>query len=343
MSVARWYLGPVLCLPLSIGGIPGLALADEGAPGEEADAAAQVWLNRMNHTLATRNYDGEFLHLAQGRVEKMRIVHRVVEGRVSERLVALTGSGREFVRLGDEVHCYLPDQKKVLVERRGSQGSDVGTFLGTLPRFGSSLRDHYRIELVGRTRSVLGGPAQVLAVTPRDGYRFGYRLWVDEGSGMPVRTDLCDPQGKVVEQVVFTTLRLPERIADADLQPSVAADGFAWVRQGPPLPPTTANIPWRVTRSPPGFALSSSSLQLLPGGQKPVAHLVLSDGLASVSVFIETETAGTVPLRGQGRLGAANAFTTVIDGHQVTAVGEVPAHTVQNIANSVAPTVASGR
>jgi sigma-E factor negative regulatory protein RseB len=337
----RWCSSLLLCLPLSLGGASGLAWAD--AVAEDADATAQTWLDRMNHTLATRNYDGEFLHLSPGHVEKMRIVHRVAEGRVSERLVALTGSGREFVRLGDEVHCYLPDQKKVLVERRGAQGNDVGTFLGTLPRFGSSLRDHYRIELVGRTRSVLGGPAQVLAVTPRDGYRFGYRLWVDEGSGMPVRTDLCDPQGKVVEQVVFTTLRLPERIPDADLQPSVAAEGYAWIRQGAPLPPTPASIPWRVTRSPPGFALSSSSMQLLPGGQKPVAHLVLSDGLASVSVFIEAEAAGGTPPRGRGRLGAANAFTTVIDGHQVTAVGEVPAHTVQNIATSVAPAVAAGR
>jgi sigma-E factor negative regulatory protein RseB len=75
----------------------------------------RVWLQKMNQALATRNYDGTFFHLSEGRVETMRIVHRVRAGRVTERLQSLDGSGREFVRNNDELTCYLPDQHTVLV------------------------------------------------------------------------------------------------------------------------------------------------------------------------------------------------------------------------------------
>src|SRR3981189_184248 len=72
------------------------------------------WLEKMNKALATRNYDGTFFHLSGGRLETMRIVHRVRAGRVTERLVSLDGSGREFVRNNDELTCYLPHHPTVL-------------------------------------------------------------------------------------------------------------------------------------------------------------------------------------------------------------------------------------
>ena len=73
-----------------------------------------------------RNYDGTFFHLSGGRVETMRIVHRVRAGRVTERLQSLDGSGREFVRNNDELTCYLPDQHTVLVEPRQDRGPVPG-------------------------------------------------------------------------------------------------------------------------------------------------------------------------------------------------------------------------
>ena len=103
---------------------------------------ARDWLEKMNHALATRNYDGTFFHLSEGRVETMRIVHRVKAGRVTERLLSLDGSGREFVRNNDELTCYLPDQRTVLVEPR----QDRGPFLGSLPQFGADVNEFYRIE-----------------------------------------------------------------------------------------------------------------------------------------------------------------------------------------------------
>ena len=300
-----------------------------------ADDEARQWLADMTEAVASRNYQGEFLHLADGRVEKLQILHRVKDGHVLERLMSLSGNGREVVRSDAEVQCFLPDEKKVLVETHAEHGS----LLGPLPSGADKLEANYRLEIAGRVMSVIGRPARILTVNPRDGYRFGYRVWIDEGTHMPIRTDLCDAQGTVLEQVLFTSLKVGSNLPDSVFKPTQSTEGYTWVRQSSgSLHRAAEDLPWRLMQMPPGFRVSSSAFELLPGNEKPVTHLVISDGLASVSVFIEGPP--SPPHRasdGQGRVGSAFAYSKVVDGHQVTAVGEVPPETVQFIASGVAP------
>jgi sigma-E factor negative regulatory protein RseB len=301
------------------------------------------WLEKMNKALTTRNYDGTFFHLSGGRVETMRIVHRVRAGRVTERLQSLDGSGREFVRANDELTCYLPDQHTVLVEQR----QERGPFLGSLPQFDASVSDFYRIEALPATH-ILGRPVRVIAVNPKDQFRFGYRLWLDEKTAMPLKTQLCDSRGQVIEQIFFARLDMPENIPDSDLTPTVRTEGMRWVRQGPSPDSASAALgAYRASQLPPGFRLTIQGAQTLGGVSAPASHLVYSDGLATVSVFVEEPPAsapGTAaapdtqpepPLQGLARVGSGYAFSTVVQGHQVTAVGEVPAQTVEFIAHSV--------
>ncbi len=299
------------------------------------------WLEKMHRALATRNYDGTFFHLSGGRVETMRIVHRVRAGRVTERLQSLDGSGREFLRANDELTCYLPDQHTVLVEPR----QDQGPFLGSLPQFDASVGDFYRIEALPATH-ILGRPARVIAVNPKDQFRFGYRLWLDEKTAMPLKTQLCDSHGQVIEQIFFSRLDMPESIPDSDLAPTVRTEGMRWVRQGPSPDNTAAALgAYRASQLPPGFRLTVQRAQTLGGTSAPASHLVYSDGLATVSVFIEEQRPASgaaaapdtpePPMQGLARVGSGYAFSTVVQGHQVTAVGEVPAQTVEFIAHSV--------
>jgi sigma-E factor negative regulatory protein RseB len=301
------------------------------------------WLEKMNKALATRNYDGTFFHLSGGRLETMRIVHRVRAGRVTERLQSLDGSGREFVRANGELTCYLPDQHTVLVEQR----QDRGPFLGSLPQFDASVSDFYRIEALPATH-VLGRPVRVIAVNPKDQFRFGYRLWLDEKTAMPLKTQLCDSRGQVIEQIFFARLDMPESIPDGDLAPTVRTEGMRWVRQGPSPDSASAALgAYRASQLPPGFRLTVQGAQTLGGASAPASHLVYSDGVATVSVFVEEQPATAPgvaaapdtqpepPLQGLARVGSGYAFSTIVQGHQVTAVGEVPAQTVEFIAHSV--------
>jgi sigma-E factor negative regulatory protein RseB len=273
----------------------------------------------------------------------MRIVHRVRAGRVTERLQSLDGSGREFVRNNDELTCYLPDQHTVLVEPR----QDRGPFLGSLPQFGSDVNEFYNIEALAKSH-VLGHVTHVIVVTPKDQYRFGYRLWLDENTAMPLKTQLCDSRGQVIEQILFARLAMPDNIPDSDLTPAVHTEGMRWVRQGPsPDSASPALSAYRASELPPGFRLTVSGAQTLGGASVPATHLVYSDGLATVSVFVEAQpdpkpatddkssATPEPPMQGLARVGSGFAYSTVVQGHQVTAVGEVPAKTVEFIAHSM--------
>jgi sigma-E factor negative regulatory protein RseB len=311
----------LLVLVMSTGILPAMA-------GENSEARA--WLERMSDALATRNYDGKFFHLRNEQSETLRIIHRVEGGSISERLIALDGSGREIIRNESEVICYLPDRKLVLVEKRTG---DEPLF-GTLPSYSAGLDDHYDIE-AGKTTKVLGRKTQMISVKPRDEYRYGYRLWLDYETAMPLKSQLCDRDGKVIEEILFAQLDLPEHIPAESIKPETSAEGFRWFRQAVLPVAAAGSETWQVPKLPSGFKLTNRLVQAATGSNAEVQHLVFSDGLASVSVFIEPQPRSAVPLHGLTRMGSAFAFSTEVHGHQVTAVGEVPAVTVQTIGKAV--------
>ncbi len=294
---------------------------------------ARDWLERMSRALATLNYDGLFTHTAGRQSETMRIIHCFEDGRSLERLVSLDGSGREIVRTPEEVHFYMPDRRVVLVEPRPDAEAPL---IRALPALGPGLQEVYTLEVSEGSR-LLGRDVRVVDVRPRDTHRYGYRLWLDAETAMPLRSVVNDPEGRPVELIHFTRLETFEHMDLRELEPAVDATGFQWLRKGRQPEIQVAVTDWRPRKMPPGFRLVASRLQPVPGKPMPVQHLIFSDGFASVSVFIEPG-----PDKGPGppestTVGSANAFSTVVRGHVVTAVGEVPAATVRDIATSLAP------
>jgi sigma-E factor negative regulatory protein RseB len=320
-----------------------LAVGCLGAGAALADDSAQ-WLERMNKALATRNYDGTFSHWHGGRVELLRIIHRVQDGVVSERLASLDGSGREFIRTGANLACYLPDKRRVVVEQRPQQEPLVN-----FPAVTDETAHYYDIKEVARTR-FNRRDTHVISVTPKDQYRYGYRLWIDDSTAMPLKTELCDASGHIIEQIVFANLTLSSRLADALFKPEVSTAGFQIVRSEPPQSPQALRPPasWSALQLPPGFRMTVRSAQTLPGSTAVVDHMVFSDGVASVSVFIEVQQAGAPQPGAPGQsaaVGSSSAYSTFVDGHKVTAVGEVPPATVELIASQVkaqAPAAVAG-
>jgi sigma-E factor negative regulatory protein RseB len=289
------------------------------------------WLARTDQALATRNYEGVFVHEHGGETETLRVIHRVGAEGVSERLLSMDGSGREFIRKGSQLTCYLPDQRTVLVEK----SNDAGLLLGSLPRLDATSAGLYQVTELQKTR-VSGRDARVIAVTPADQLRYGYRVWIDEATAMPLKTQLRSASGQILEQVVFTDLRLPARIADAQLEPAVDARNYRWVQHlADPVDSRGLAISWEASVLPPGFRMTVSARQVLRSG--PVEHLVFSDGLAAVSVFVEIgrEQHAEQAMDDAATIGSSSAYSTVVQGYRVTAVGEVPPDTVRAIAQSI--------
>src|SRR3984893_18649077 len=320
LTLAWAVAGAALAEDTSLGRAPAQKTSPDQAPAHKTSpkSAPAHWLERLNPALTTRNYDGPISHSHGGRVEMLRIIHRVQDGTVSERLASLDGSGREFIRTGASLTCYLPDKRTVLVEQRPPQESLVG-----FPAVSDETASSYDIREVTRTR-LNRRNTHVITVSPKDEYRYGYRLWIDDSTAMPLNTQLCDTRGHVIEQIVFASLTLSAHIPDAAFKPEVSTVGFKWLRN---------------ESAPPGLRMAARSSQTLPGSADPVDHLVFTDGLASVSVFVEAQRREqadepAVP-ESSARVGSSSAFSTVIDGHKITAVGEVPPDTVRFIANQL--------
>ena len=290
------------------------------------------WLERMNHALNTLDYAGTFAHWDGGRVQMLRIIHRLKNGVVSERLESLDGSGREFIRTGSDLTCYLPDKREVLVEHIPPKSS----LIGTLPVLNKETERFYALHEGPRMR-IDQHLTRLISVMPRDQYRYGYRLWIDR-AGMPLKIQLWDARhgGHVIEQIAFATLKIDRQIPDSAFQPHLSTAGYRWLRNDS-APPKRQGLVWNALWLPPGFHKATQVAQSMPGALGPVEHLVYTDGLASVSVFVarHAQRAGQHPAVESAHMGASYVFSTFVDGHRVTAVGEAPALTVRAIADSV--------
>lgn len=309
--------------------LPSLVLVVCLSPG--VALAAQEWLTRMVNAADTLNYDGLFVYQHGERLQSMRIVHRVDGGVVRERLVSLGGAGREIIRKGGEVRCYLPDQNSVMIEHRQPQGLGFPALLSENP---SNLDKYYEI-LADRVGRVAGRSAQHVIIRPRDEYRYGYRLWADRDTGLLLKASVIDSNDKVIEQFMFTQVRIGGTIPDAALEVDDANRKLITRRASVESPPLAADAEprWEASELPPGFVLRARTHRLVDSQRAPFEHVVYSDGLAVVSVFVEERTEGAADqlVTGATQRGATHVFGRTLDRYQVTVVGDVPAPTVSLI------------
>jgi sigma-E factor negative regulatory protein RseB len=297
-----------------------------------ADASAQEarsWLDKMNRAVEELNYRGTFVHVLEGNAERLQIIHRNAEGRSGERILSLDGMGREIIRQDDEVQCILPDRRVVLLEAR----KDLSPLVSALPSYTAEIEAHYELTLRSSAR-VANRPAQILEIKPRDEFRYGYMLWLDQETAMPLQSQLIDDKGVIVEQILFTEFELPNSIPAEALAATIDTTGFTMLRP-PESASLTQGIPWRAAAVPGGFRLSVATQSPIAGSETPVEHLVYSDGLATVSVFIEDPNTKAEVSEGFSTMGSTNAFSLTLRGRKVTAVGEVPRQTVRTIASSL--------
>ncbi len=311
-----------VALPLLLLAVGPVCAQNEGFDTHE-------WLDRMNAAVEKLNYRGTFIHVTAGQVEAMRVIHRVQEGVVTERLISLDGSGREVLRTPHETRCVIKAQQAVLVDRNPG----ASPLRAALPEFTDELARLYKFK-GGAWDRVAGRRTRIIEVYPMDSFRYGYRLWLDESTAMPLQSMMVTADAAVVEQIKFTDIDFPDTIDADELQPELAVEGFKVTVQDSPADTDKRPIPrWQVNDLPDGFQLSVANRQSEDDSARE--HLVYSDGLASVSVFVEPIVEDEPVSSGLATMGGSNAFSTTVEGYQVIVVGEVPKPTVRMIGESM--------
>ena len=268
----------------------------------------------------------------QTRLATYRVVHKVVNGIERERIEHLDGPPREVLRVGERIVGVLQPGDRLLA----LEGTLPATpYVGVFARRFDHMSDNYHVAASGRGR-IAGRPTVRLGVTPRDQDRFGYRLWLDEATGLLLRSELHDVQEAKLEIFQFVSVRIGGVEAE-DLAPTTPNAVLHDLAQpaAPPGPAAASASTWRAGWVPRGFRMASASGAPLAGSA--VSALVYSDGLAAFSVFIEA-----MPEGGAANVVSRRGATVVLThaksgggGHLVTVVGEVPVATARRVAAGV--------
>lgn len=293
---------------------------------------ALQWLNRVASSSRKLSYSGVFVYHSADRSETSRIAHMMENGRELERIETLDGSPREVVREGDEIKCYLPDQRLLVLER----GKEQRSFPAVLPEGLAALTDHYTIRR-GPPGRVAGFDAQSIVVEPKDELRYRRQFWVETQSGLMLKASLLDEQGNPRESFAFTELHIGGPLSRDSLKAHAKLQSGEWrvhdIRSRE-MPPDSGK--WVFRTQLPGFKKISGMLRKSPRDGQQITHLMFSDGLAAISLFIQPVSAAQPrPETGAFTMGAVNVYKRLLADHLLVAMGDVPPVALIKLADGV--------
>jgi sigma-E factor negative regulatory protein RseB len=292
---------------------------------------AMDWVQRMSDAMRNLNYRGDFVYMHDNLLEGMQISHyKDIHGE-KERLISLNGEAREVIRDNQNLTCIWPSSRKVIVDvSRKNSFSPI-----FIPEDIARLEKFYKMRLVGKDR-VANMDAVIVHIDPRDRFRYGMKFWINQANGLMMKSSLLDENEQVIEEVMFTSLQLFEgdNKLVIDTMPPID-DDFTLVRyhSGDSSRTFVADNAWQLSGVPGGFWRESVVRRKIPGSDQFIQQMVFTDGLASLSVFIEKKS--DLTQSGVSSMGAVNAFIRILNDHSVTAIGEVPLVTVKQVAESV--------
>ncbi|MBA3589526.1 MucB/RseB C-terminal domain-containing protein [Methylibium sp.] len=309
---------------------------------------AIYWLARIHDAAGERNYQGTFVVSAGGSVASARIAHFCRGDNQFERIESLDGQQRQIYRHNEVVHSFWPRERVVVVETRQA----IREFPALLTASAERIVEHYDVEPLGDGR-VAGHEAHVLLLRPKDGWRFGYRLWAEKRSGLLLRAEVFDAREVVLEASAFSELMIgvkpqPERVLRAMKQ----LEGFD-VRRPVLKAADPADEGWAFKQMPPGFRHVSSVKRPMTAPAAPrsavqsegaddaaehsaqVFQSIYSDGLTHVSVFIEPYDAGLHRREMLMAMGATQTLVRRQGDWWLTVIGDVPPVTLRAFADGL--------
>ncbi len=309
--------------------------AQFGAPaaGGPAERSINEWLERMHQASGQRNYVGTLVVSSNtGAMASARIWHACEGDQQVERVDSLTGAPRSTFRRNEEVITFLPQARVARTERR--ETPDL--FPALLKPSETAIPDFYAVRRIGGDR-VAGFETDVVQLAPKDTLRFGYRIWSEKKTGLVVKLQTLDLDGRVLEQAAFSELQLDAPVrADKLNQMMAATDGWR-VEKSEAVKTNASSEGWQLKGDVPGF--KPVSCYKRPTAAAPVAEggmqWIFSDGLASVSLFVEAYDRRRHVHEGLFSSGATQTLTRRVQDWWLTAVGEVPPQTLRAFAQNL--------
>ncbi|MGB4812612.1 MAG: MucB/RseB C-terminal domain-containing protein [Methylophilaceae bacterium] len=275
------------------------------------------------------SYQGVFICQSGSQTKSVEIKHLNDGQKEFARNIMLDGAPREVLSQDGEMIIYNPKQEKIIIEKR--RGRNM--FPAVLPTNIASIKENYTLHAGGIER-VAGRQVQLLSLNPKDQYRNSHQLWIDSEYGLILKSVTLNKQNIAIDNIAFNQLSLFDTLDLDWFQPNIHANKKYVMEDSPPID-VNASPHWQLKALPAGFRKIDQMALNVQGRTIPVTQLLFSDGLASVSVFIEPVIEHQKPRLGASMVGNTSVYSRVAGFLQITALGEVPEITTKQIANAV--------
>jgi sigma-E factor negative regulatory protein RseB len=294
-------------------------------------------LQQVQSAAKKTSYSGTFVYQQGNQIRTSRITHGFDAEVEIEKLEILDGKPREYIRRNGEVSCFLPESKLIQVEKNLSQEE----FPALLNQNVHLLPESYIVKKAQMSR-VAGLECQVLSLQPKDNMRYGFRLCVEKNSGLLLGIQTLNPQNDVIEQIAFTQVSIGD-VDKSKLKPSFP-NVSQWKTENMTLQ-ANVNSGWVVKNLPAGFKKTLETRRFIPISANAsgtdanqmkshqVVQLMFSDGLSTISVFVEPNTGGRT--EGSLQQGAMTIMGKRLGDSWLTVVGEVPNAAIKQVINSI--------
>lgn len=294
-----------------------------------ADPAALAWLKAMEFAKHQSDYSGIFAYDDGKQISKTKVIHIVTADGEYEKHTSLDGSKKEIVLHHGMSWWYGNHQNQQI-----SSPKKFGRVFMLRPEQLDALHKNYQMHTTG-TQIVAGLECQVLVFKPNDNIRYTQKLWVHSDSGLLLKTVTLDDKNHIVDQYAFTSVKiggdidrswapLPQQEKSFSLKPAENTLSERAFKSG-----------WVVDTPPTGFKKIKEVKRVMTGKHAPVTHIVYSDGLSNISVFIEPNDRDDDDNENLMDRGALHLYHKVVNDHLLTVVGEVPVRTVIKVLDSI--------
>jgi len=299
----------------------------------EEESSWQV-LQKAAAAARALSYRGIFVCQTGKQTNSVQITHMFDGQNEFARNVVLDGSPREVLSQGGNVVIYNPRNEKIIIEKRRGQNM----FPAVLPLNLESVKASYSLHSSTAER-VAGRQAQVLVLESKDALRYSYRFWIDTEYGLLLKSVMFNNRNEIMENIAFNQVELMKTVELDWFKPTIDLSKSYVMEDEQVVVNDDSPVDWEIKELPAGYHKIDQMMRMVQGKSGPVTHVIFSDGLASVSLFIEHTAKGVKSKAAPKVVLATNGNTSfyikVNNGHLVTVVGDVPEATVVQIANAV--------
>ena len=305
----------------------GVTQTNAGKTEKHVRLTALAYLENMKQAYKELNFELLYVNTGESKIEPKRLIHGVIDGKRIAYFCYLNGSIRESLQFDGKISFYEQGSQAYSLASKRDQSvfSNITRF-----NFKNSTKN-YEYIILGKSR-IAGKKAIAIRMASKDEFRYSYIVWLDLNSYLPLRLDTISKENIIIDQTMAISLKVTETINP-------------WIKQlSEKRIPDVLHLAkmdveeaakWQLHWIPEGFRIvKNDQHKLMMHDREPVSYIMISDGIASVSIYI-SNTQFSSELQNIIQRGGTLLYTKHQENVEVNIIGEIPIAAAERLASSI--------